>query len=347
MTLTEAKPNTPRVFTLCGAYGMHNLGDEAVRSCVTDALRELYPCAKTITLTREPKGDDELGMFDLGGIKDALMLSDALIFGGGSLLQNVTSHRSLYWYLLLMRMAKRCGCKVVFCGCGMGPVIGERDTRLTANVLNDCADAVCLRDEESLEYLRSIGVTKPELILGADLALSITPDGDADGFLLKAGLDPHSDKVCFIVRSWGKPGYLSAVADAARLMSGMGFTPVFAVMQPEDIPLAKQCAGLYKCLPYIPDPALMAAVLGKMRCVVSVRLHGLVLSAAAGTPCVGLAYDPKVSAFARRIGAQSLSLDSLTARDIADAAASAVKPENIPALKLAAREGILAVLENI
>lgn len=49
------------------------------------------------------------------------------ISGGGSLIQNATSRRSLRYYLWTLRHAKRCGCKVMMYGCGIGPIKGKRD----------------------------------------------------------------------------------------------------------------------------------------------------------------------------------------------------------------------------
>jgi len=43
-------------------------------------------------------------------------------------------------------------------------------------------------------------------------------------------------------------------------------------------------------------------VMARMKAVVSMRLHGLIFAAGNGIPLVGIAYDPKVSAFLRYIG---------------------------------------------
>ena len=58
------------------------------------------------------------------------------INGGGSLIQDVTSRRSLWYYLHNIQTAKRCGCKVQMYGCGIGPVIRESHRKMAARVLN-------------------------------------------------------------------------------------------------------------------------------------------------------------------------------------------------------------------
>lgn len=334
----------PRI-TVCGAYGADNLGDEASLEQILSALRERYPDVSLRVITRSPEetaakyGVRAFHSFDAAGVLRALRGSCALILGGGSLLQTVTSRRSLYWYLGVLRMAKRLGCAVIFWGGGIGPLY-ETSEKITARVLNRCADLITLRDEKSLAYLRSIGVTEPELRLTADPVLRLVPRGDADAFLREHGVDPDGENVCFIVRPWGSSGYIGAVKGAAELLSKKGITPVFAVMRAGDAELTGTCAGDFACLPYTDDAKLFAAVLGKMRCVVSVRLHGLIFASLTGTPCVGISYDPKTDAFSERACIRALPIKALSAELIAESVLSSRPPEHIDELKTAEKDNL-------
>lgn len=49
-------------------------------------------------------------------------------------------------------------------------------------------------------------------------------------------------------------------------------------------------------------PELLLGLLSLAECVLTVRLHGGILAAAAGTPAAAVAYDPKVWSFARQTG---------------------------------------------
>ena len=341
MSITGGKTDGNGLYiTLCGAYGAGNLGDEASLEQILAALREKYPAASFCVITRSPEetaaryGADAVHSFAGAGIMRALKRSDALIFGGGSLFQTVTSRRSLYYYLELMRDAKSRGCAIVCWGCGIGP-LDKRSEKLTARVLDACADLLCLRDEKSLAYLRSLGVTEPELQLTADPVLRLVPRGDADAFLRDNGVCPDGKTVCFIVRPWKDAAYTEAVRKAAELLQKEGCTPVFAVLCRGDAELTKSIAGDFACLPYTEDAALMAAVLGKMRCVVSVRLHGLVLAALTGTRCVGIDYDPKISAFTERIGSRALPIDKLCPEELKNAVLCAGPPEHTEECKTA------------
>ena len=58
-------------------------------------------------------------------------------------------------------------------GCGIGPIVYERDRRLAARIINDCVDKITLREPDSRETLSDFGVTDPEVILASDPALTL------------------------------------------------------------------------------------------------------------------------------------------------------------------------------
>lgn len=58
------------------------------------------------------------------------------INGGGSLMQDVTSYRSLWFYLWTLAAAKRHGCPVIMYGCGIGPIYSKRNRARTTKVMN-------------------------------------------------------------------------------------------------------------------------------------------------------------------------------------------------------------------
>ena len=126
------------------------------------------------------------------------------INGGGSLIQDVTSRRSLWFYLYNIRAAKRAGCQVQMYGCGIGPVTRESHRALAAKVLNAYVGVITLREPDSREELLRMGVTVPRILLTADPALTLRPASDAevDSVLLRAGIPPHGKYLCFALRQW-------------------------------------------------------------------------------------------------------------------------------------------------
>ena len=124
--------------------------------------------------------------------------------GGGSLIQDITSSRSLYFYLFTIWAARHLGCKVLMYGCGIGHVDRRRNRRLAARILDKNADIITLRDAISKDELASMGVSRPDIRLSADPAMSLSPlpEQDADAFLASSGIPADGRYLCFSLRSW-------------------------------------------------------------------------------------------------------------------------------------------------
>lgn len=341
-----------RSAVLCGAYGAGNLGDEAMLRSLTVQLSDAMPDVRLTIITRSPDGDDTVGSFKPREIVRALKNADALIFGGGSLLQTVTHRRSLYYYLGVMRLAKALGCRVIFCGCGVGPVADARDLKRLSAALNKYADLICLRDELSLEYLLRLGVSEEKLRLTADPAfyLEPCPHDEAARFLENNGVRPDEKNICFCVRGLRNELWQDAVIKAAESLSRLGYAPVFAAVNEEDMPLTRRIAGDFAVLPVFTEPELMMGVLGTMLCTVSLRLHALVFAAAAGSACVGIGDDPKTEGFIKYAGCgENLSTEGLSADSIVKAVltAHAASGERIAELKNSQRRNISEAVKII
>ncbi len=308
------KQNTRRGVLICGAYGHGNAGDEAILEAIVREMRAIDPEMPVTVLSRTPRETAErngvraLHTFDFPRFLGVMRRAKLFLNGGGSLIQDVTSSRSLWYYLFTLRAAKALGCRVLMYGCGIGPVTRGFDRRLTRRVLNKSVDVITLREENSLEELKSFGVTAPEIVLASDPALSLpaAPPEEAEAALLSLGVAPGTRCVGVCVRRW--PGFLDktpAFAEALRhAWEAYGLTPVFlSINHRSDGEAAERvCEKLPPELPrYIlrePMPtALTIALLSGMELVVSMRLHGLIFSAGSGVPLVGVSYDPKVTAF--------------------------------------------------
>ena len=297
---------------ICGAYGAGNIGDEAILKAIIGTLRGIDPAVSICVVTRSPKktrqlyGVSAVHTFDFFGIHNAMKKARLFISGGGSLIQNATSRRSLRYYLWTLRHAKRCGCKVMMYGCGIGPIKGKRDIAKAADTINTCVDAITLRDRLSAELLREIGVTKPEITLAADpvLALNACPDDEADNFLSKGGVDPEGDYALFCLRPWqGLDEHLDAVVQAINFAhDDLRLTPVFMTLNRSvDLETAHRAVSAADApcviLPAVTSAELCMGVMKKMRLVVSMRMHAVLFAAAVGVPTVGISYDPKVAGF--------------------------------------------------
>lgn len=312
---------------ICGAYGMGNSGDEAILDAIVAEMRAIDPLMPLTVMTRDPAGASaRLGLtavhtFNFPRFLAVMRRRALYINGGGSLIQDVTSRRSLWYYLFTLRAAKRLGCKVMMYGCGIGPVKRPGGVERTRRVLNSCVDAITLREPDSIEELARFGVTKPEIILASDPALTLpsAPAEEVDTALEAAGAAPGGKYICFALRLWPgfgeKAGVFAAAARHAH--EAYGLTPVFLpINHLDDGQAAAIVAEKLGDTPHVllPGPMSSALVIGlmsRMQVVVSMRLHGLIFAAGQGVPLIGVSYDPKVTAFLRCVDAGCVPLEGL------------------------------------
>ena len=314
---------------ICGAYGRGNAGDDAILEAILQEMRSIDPDMPITVLTKDPKATRltyrvrTAGRMDVLTWKKAMRHAGLYINGGGSLIQDVTSRRSLWFYLHNIQAAHKAGCKVQMYGCGIGPVLREQHRKLAASVLNASVDVITLREPDSLKELQSMGVTKPEILLTADPALTLpaASEDEIDSVLLRAGIPPHGKYLCFALRNWkGFEDKAPLFAQAAKYAyETYGLTPVFAAVEKHLDPVAGRLAAAGLDIPhyFLDDAGSAGTIIGalsRMQAVVSMRLHALIFAAGQGIPLAGVVYDPKVSAFLRYIGQENfLDLDALTA----------------------------------
>ena len=328
---------------ICGAYGMRNAGDEAVLNAVVSEMRTIDREMPISVMSRRVKetalrcGVDAIYTFDIPRILRTMRRSELYINGGGSLLQDVTSSRSLWYYLFTLRAAKRRGCKVMMYGCGVGPIRRAGNRRLTARVVQQSVDAVTLREENSLEELRILGVTVPEITVASDPALSLPPttEAETDRLMRKLGIDPAGSYFCLSLRRWPgmKDKYALFAAAADYAWETYGMQPVLLSVNPiqddrtaEHIRERIQAPAILIQEPM--DTAEMVGLIGRMRAVMAMRLHVLIFAASRAVPLAAVSYDPKVASFLDYLEQTNyVEYEALTSeeqlRALVDAAASA------------------------
>ena len=157
-----------------------------------------------------------------------------------------------------------------------------------------------------------MGVRAPVQVVVPDPAYALEPAslGTAVAALEAAGLPPGSRYLAVCPRPWlGRTAFLQSLtaavgAVAAERDLAIVLVPFHARL---DAPLCAELAASpeFAGRAHVvsdPEPAVLAAVLGRAECAVTMRLHSGILSATAGTPAVALDYDPKVAAFAAQTG---------------------------------------------
>ena len=233
---------------ISGYYGFANAGDEAMLAALIGSLKDLMPQAEitVITgnsqLTRENHHVRTVHRLNLPGIAAALSRSDLLISGGGSLLQDVTSTRSLYYYLLIMRMALFFHVPVMLYAQGIGPVRQPKARAAVRKVLQR-VQMVSVRDKDSKGELERMGVTKPPIHVTADAVLSIHPADTKVGYYLlkQAGIDGVGGRIGIAVRNWQNlTRFKDEIAKAADvLVQKTGARIIFIPMQ-KPVPILRR-----------------------------------------------------------------------------------------------------------
>lgn len=303
---------TPRHRVLVsGYYGFSNAGDDAILQTIHENLLAADDDLEVTVLSGDPEqtarryGLKAVPRFNLFKVWRAVGRCDALVSGGGSLLQDHTSTRSLFYYLSVMAMARLRGKKVALYANGIGPVV-RRGNRVRVRRAVEKADLVTLRDHNSAGELRAMGVVRDDLHVTADPVFTMEWAGAdrVDELLAGTGLAPDRPFAVISVRSWPRmedfPQRLAALCD--HLYEAHGLASLFVLMQPEcDGALSRQVLAAMKAPGAVLEgtqvPSEIMGVIARAKLSVAMRLHTLIFSACVGVPLVGMVYDPKVSSY--------------------------------------------------
>jgi len=281
------------VVALSGYYGFGNAGDEAIlMSLVREARRR---GVEPLVLSADPRATESLHGVAATRRTGAAALaavarSQGLLSGGGGLLQNRTSTRSLLYYLSLIYLAQTLRRPAWVFGQSLGPLVGP-GRRLTAPALRR-SRAVVVRDRASYELAAELGVPQERLALGADAALLLEPPR----------VSRREDLVTIVPRGRvPEPANLRLREVGLRLRE-LGYEVLVLGFQPNyDEEAMDLFHGFERELSG--DPRQVFHLIAGSGYVLSLRLHGLILAAAAGVPYAGGSYDPKVRAFCEESGA--------------------------------------------
>lgn len=303
---------------LCGYYGFGNMGDDALLRAAIVRARRAFWGAEIVALTRRGRGDEvRFGIrcvrrTDFYAIRRELRSARALIFGGGTLLQQDTSLRSLLYYTSLLRMAQRMGVRTELWGNGLGTRYSPFGERLLYGALREC-NGIGLRDGESLRLARSL-LENDTVYEDADLAFNTPPacPKRIETLLCQWGLLKREENqknslipyAVVAVRGRERKGYLRILREWLATLAAEGVKLVFVPMFPtEDRPLThKLCREHEGILAENLCAEELVGVMAKAQVVCSMRLHALIFAASAGTPFVGFGGEDKVERFCRERG---------------------------------------------
>ncbi len=287
-----------RKIVIGGYYGFGSLGDEAVLSVLINEIKSRYSDCEITVLSASPAKTRKrfevrsVHRYDLASVIKELYSADLYISGGGSLLQDATSVRSLRYYCDLIRLAKHFGARVYAYANGIGP-LHHRSIALSA--LEVC-DMISVRDKASMEALKDLSV---DCSLSADpfFLISAAPKSEVRCFLSDRGIYEEHYFTVSLRRCRGRRQINEdALLHALLPFVAKGKVPIFVSMQDScDFALSVAMAditGGYALS--VDDAAILMGLQANADFAIGMRLHFLLAAIGAGIPVAALSYDPKV-----------------------------------------------------
>ena len=296
---------------MSGYYGFENAGDDAILDSIHQSIQAASDDVSVTVLSNDPAltrsqyGLEAVPRFRVWRVFQALRRSDALLSGGGSLLQDTTSTRSLLYYLSVIRCAQLLGKPVMLYANGIGPVRRPANRRRVKRTVERAA-VVTLRDRGSLRELEEMGVRRQDVHVTADpvFHLASVDQKRVPELLTSAGMSADVPFAAVSVRDWEPVGgfyeQLAQVCD--HLHRAYGLEVLFLLMQPSrDRAATGRVRAAMESPSHVLDapctPRELMGVLGQSKLCLAMRLHTLIFAARMAVPSLGLVYDPKVASY--------------------------------------------------
>lgn len=306
---------------LSGYYGFDNSGDEAVLQSILIALqeqsREQGIQIEPIVLSANPEktsamyGVKAYHRMKPGSLIRALREADGLISGGGSLLQDATSSKTIPYYLAVLKIAQWLGKPTFIYSQGIGPVSRPMFYGWIRSVFQRCA-YVSVRDTESADLLGKMRLPRERITVVPDPVMGL-PRRGTGAVGGAADNAPFVRTIGVSVRFWNEDrSELEALsrslqvllaADANVRLRFLPFhLPSDEVASQYVIDRLGDHGSRVEMVRGVTHPQDMLAQVAECDLLIGMRLHSLIYAASQFVPMVGISYDPKIDQFLHRLG---------------------------------------------
>jgi polysaccharide pyruvyl transferase CsaB len=298
---------------LSGYYGFSNSGDDAILKMIIKEITDYNPNIGITVLSNMPADVkrvhkvNSVNRWNIFAVIKVLSEAKLFISGGGSVIQDATSTKSLLYYLFLIVLARSFKNKVMLYANGIGPINKKRNRKLAKEVLNK-VDVITLREEDSQDTLNELGIINPKTAVTCDPVIGITEinEEEVDNLLFRYGL-MGKKYIVVSLRDWKtissfEDGLIASLNEIKKKhLCELLFLPM---QYPLDVAINKKFARLTNSLCY--DKRLTAemtiGIAQKSILAIGMRLHLLIYAFTAAIPSVGIAYDPKVESVMKYFG---------------------------------------------
>lgn len=309
--------NSVKSILMSGYYGFDNSGDDAILKAIIKDIKESNSNIDIVVLSNNPEKTNKMydvkavNRFKFKEVFKSIKETSLLISGGGSLLQDVTSTRSLFYYLAIMTLAKIFKKPVMVYANGIGPINKNINRFLTKLILNK-VDLITLRDEDSRQYLEGMKVKNKNIVVTADPVFTLEPVSNhrVMEILENENIPLNERYIGFSIRKWkDDENLIDIVSKTIDFIISKYNTKVILIPMhyPEDLDISLNILGRVKnkdCF-VLKDKYTVEEIMGIIKMldlIVAMRLHSLIYAATQEVPIVGLSYDPKVEGILNSLG---------------------------------------------
>ena len=295
---------------ISGYYGFDNFGDEAILSVLLNHLKQFD--VEVVVLSSSPRKTsmnylvNSIYSFDFHQVSGLIKQSDILISGGGSLLQDVTSLKSLIYYLWVIFTALRYKKKVIIFAQGIGPIRNNLARFVTTKILKNC-DYISVRDYKSQKMLEFNNV-KADLLCDPIFSLNLVPAVNKGivGVQLRDFATLNDALLNKLARQLIKEFYNKKIE-------------LYALQYELDFHICDKFKKILNSIaPNIDVEIVHSLPLSKMiermsnlEYMIAMRYHALVVALKLGIACVGINYDAKVEKLAHDASIPLISMKGL------------------------------------
>lgn len=317
---------------ISGYFGFDNSGDDAILKAMVADFKKINNDLSITALSNNPKktkevyGINAVNRFKVSEVWKALSECDIFLSGGGSLLQDFTSTRSIIYYLAVILMAKMRKKKVYVYANGIGPIDKGFSRFLTKFVLNR-VDYITLRDSLSEEFVKNLGVKNKNIEVTADPVFSLesATDKRVKEILEIENIKLTDKTIGFCLRDYENSESLKIkFAEVVDMLIEDGYDVLLVPFHmPRDNVYSKEIAKLssYRDKVQVVENTYSAGelmgIFKHLKLLVAMRLHSVIYGANVNLPMVGVIYDPKVRAMVHELGIkESVDVKDFTSKEL-------------------------------
>ncbi|OGI19219.1 MAG: polysaccharide pyruvyl transferase CsaB [Candidatus Melainabacteria bacterium RIFOXYA2_FULL_32_9] len=311
---------------ISGYYGFDNFGDDAILHTLLHNLRTNFKNCQITVISKNPakiKQDYDVNSvytFDYKEIIKQMKSTDLYISGGGSLLQDITSIKSLFYYLALIFLAELFKIKTCIYAQGIGPIKSKLGKILTGIILKK-VDLITVRDQQSKEFLDKLGIKS---YLTADPVWNIDLKNMNKSNLV---LNTEKRKVGIQLRDWYllNNEKLEYLVEAINLNFDDNYQLILISLQDShDLEVTKKFNEILKLKNPNFDIHLASnlsisssiSLISQLDYIIAMRYHASLIAIKSSIPTLAISYDPKVEILSKEAEIPYIFIENLNKEEL-------------------------------